>query len=110
MKRIKGVSLVSADTVMRDIRYTVITAPQDYERSYPCIIVKGLNPDYYLLFGSLQLIITEEGGVLSHLAIVAREHNVPIIVAENILSQIPKRGVLSIKNQMIEVETDGKNK
>ena len=86
-------------------KYKVINSVQDFEEGYTSLFVKTLDPDYYLLFNSIKLIITEYGSALSHLAIVGRENNIPIFLAENIISKIPKKGVFSIKNNIVEVET-----
>ena len=67
------------------------------------IIVRSLNPDYYLLLGSINLIITENGSELSHLAIVAKEQNVSIFLAEDIIKKINKKGKLAIKNEILEI-------
>jgi len=55
------------------------------------IVVKILNPDYYLLLGSINLIITENGSELSHLAIVAREQGVSIVLVQDIIKRIGKK-------------------
>lgn len=106
MKKFTGVLLVSTEPDFLNVKYKIIANIKDYETDYPCIVVESLDPDYYLLFGSIGLIITEQGGALSHLAIVAREYNMPIIRIENITSEIPEKGTLSIKGQMVEVKTD----
>ncbi len=105
IKRFTGALLVSAAPFFLDVKYKIITDIRDYETGYPCIVVENLDPDYYLLFGSIGLIITGQGGVLSHLAILAREYNIPIIRIENITSEIPQKGILSIKGQKVEVKT-----
>jgi phosphohistidine swiveling domain-containing protein len=67
------------------------------------IIIKTLNPDYYLLLGKIKLIITENGSALSHLAIVAREQNIPVLLVENIINNIPEKGSLTIKNETVKI-------
>jgi phosphoenolpyruvate-protein kinase (PTS system EI component) len=86
----------------RHVSYQVINKIEKVNSR--CIIVKNLNPDYYLLFSSVSMIITEHGSPLAHLAIVARERNMPVLLAEGILSKIPRKGRFSIKGGMIEIE------
>jgi len=75
MKEFKAESLVNNKLDISDIDYKIINSLNDFDDISKCIIIKTLNPDYYLLFGSIKLIITENGSALSHLAIVARENN-----------------------------------
>ena len=110
MNQFKGQSLVSAGFTTFDIPYKVLYSVEDYQEAYPCIVVKSLHPDYFLLFGSIVLIIAEKGGALSHLAIMAREYSLPIILIEDIVSKIPLRGKLSIKGTIVEIKADGRNK
>ncbi|MEE9525354.1 MAG: PEP-utilizing enzyme [Candidatus Woesearchaeota archaeon] len=104
-QRFKLKQLTGQDAVTSNTKYKVINSVQDFEDGYTSLFVKTLDPDYYMLFNSIRLIITEHGSSLSHLAIVGREYNIPIFLVENIISKIPKKGILSIKNNMLEVET-----
>jgi len=65
-----------------------------------CIVVRTLNPDYYLLFSTLKLIITRIGSPLSHLAILAREHGIPIYQTNE---ELPAEGRLSVVNNEIRI-------
>jgi phosphohistidine swiveling domain-containing protein len=88
---------------INNIKYKVIENIQDCN-DCKCIIVKTLSPDYALLLDSIDLIICETGSVLSHLAIIAREHNKPIILIQDIIEKIPKSGDLSINNNIIKIK------
>ena len=110
MKRFNGNFLVKVYPAIPNIKYKVINDLRDFERSYRCIVVRNLNPDYYLLFNSINLIVTERGSALSHLAIIGMEYNLPIILAKNIISKIPKEGMLSVKDSIIEVTTNEEDK
>jgi len=90
---------------IKKIKYKVIHSLTDFEKRFKCIFIKSLHPDYYLLFGSVNLIITEKGSPLSHLAIVGREHNMPIFLAKDLIKKIPEKGTLSITNNSLEIET-----
>lgn len=53
------------------------------------IVVDYLDPELFLLFSRIKLIVTNQGSALSHLSILAREYSMPIIKCEfppNILS------------------------
>lgn len=108
MKRFRGRFLVESNFKILNIRYNVINSIEDFEKDCRCIIVRSLNPDYYLLLGSIDLIVTERGSVLSHLAIVARENGIPVFLTEEIISEMPEKGILSIKGDIIEFETNEK--
>ena len=103
MKEYKGTYLLKEYPLDIQSNYQVINNVIDYDKTSKCIIVKSLNPDYYLLFGSLDIIITEKGSALSHLAIVGMEYGVPIIRIDEIISKIPEKGVVSVKNNVINL-------
>ena len=95
----RGKFIVQPSKSLTSLKYKKINEIDDIKCS--CIVVKTLNPDYYLLFSKLKLIITETGSPLSHLAILAREHNIPIFLAET--KNIPDEGTLSILNDEIQI-------
>jgi len=98
----QGQFLSKSDIDFDDIKYKVIEDIEDLGDSR-CIIVKTLSPDYALLLDSIDIIICEIGSALSHLAILAREHNKIVILIEDIISNIPKSGILSINNNVIKI-------
>ena len=63
------------------------------------ILVDFLDPDYYLLFPHIELVISRKGSMLSHLSVLAREQKISIL-QYNWPSKIPDRG---------EVEVDVEN-
>ena len=87
-----------------NFKYQIINQVNEFSSENDCIILKGLNPDFFLLFGHLKLIITEKGSPLSHLAILAREHKLPILLAEDINDKIPHQGKLVIEGGKIKIE------
>jgi len=72
------------------------------------LLTPFLFPDYVLLFPKIKAILTVEGSVLSHLAILCREYKIPVLKIENILKSIPGKGVLAIdcKNKTIKLNKD----
>lgn len=103
MNKIHGQFLVKKDRPIERIKYQVIREVGEFKKSARCIVVPMLSPDYYLLFSFVDLIITERGSALSHLAIVGMEHGLPIYRAEDIIAQIPKEGLLRIDSDVVEV-------
>ncbi len=60
----------------------VITGPQDFHRVLPgdvmvCRITSG---EWSMVFGRVGALVTDEGGMLSHPAIIAREFGIPAVV------------------------------
>lgn len=47
-------------------------------------VVPSLSADFFLLFPTARAIVTTAGSPLSHLAILAREHNIPVFLAQNV--------------------------
>ena len=70
----------------------------------PVIITPSLNPDLFLYFDFVSLIISESGSKISHLAILAREFNKKIIICNNIISRINNTGTLKIDNNHIIID------
>ncbi len=73
------------------------------------IVVKDNSPLLSLAFLKAKAIISEKGGLLSHLAIVAREMNKPCLLGVEKASSILKDGdkvVLDCKNGEVIVENE----
>lgn len=102
---LKGNFIVKQNIENKIYKYEVVDNILNYEGN-ECIIVYNLNPDFTLLLNKLSLIITEKGSQLSHLAIIAREYEKPVLFVENITKKIPKKGELSIvcKNEDVEIK------
>ncbi|MDR7380800.1 PEP-utilizing enzyme [Promicromonospora iranensis] len=61
----------------------VVRSPDDFGRVQPgdVLVCRFTEPAWTALFGVVAAVVTETGGVLSHAAIVAREHGVPAVLA-----------------------------
>lgn len=58
-----------------------------------CILVTGMtNPQLVPFLGNVQAIVTDEGGLMCHAAIISRELNIPSIVGTQDATQIFKDG------------------
>lgn len=89
---------------LKKLKYQVIKKVSDYKKGTKVIVVSHLDPDLYLLFGSIKLIVTEKGSVLSHLSILAREHELPVFLQKALIKTIGKVGVVSVKNKKLIFE------
>ncbi|GAB2482232.1 hypothetical protein GCM10027063_25420 [Promicromonospora xylanilytica] len=61
----------------------VVHGPDDFARVLPgdVLVCRFTEPAWTALFGVVAAVVTETGGVLSHAAIVAREHGIPAVLA-----------------------------
>ena len=61
----------------------VVHGPDDFTRVGPgdVLVCRFTEPSWTALFGVVSAVVTETGGVLSHAAIVAREHGIPAVLA-----------------------------
>lgn len=64
------------------------------------VVTRMTRPQFNHLFGRARAIITDEGALLSHAAILAREYNVPTIIGTKIATQVLKDG------DLVEVDAD----
>jgi phosphohistidine swiveling domain-containing protein len=99
-----GKFLVNTNKTLPQMKYQILEDITDYDKRCNCIIVRTLNPDLSILLGSISLIVSEKGFPLAHLAIVAREHNIPILLISDIINKIPNRGKLSLKEEVVNIE------
>jgi pyruvate,water dikinase len=60
----------------------VVRGPEDFNRVAPgdILVCRFTDPAWTPLFGVVAGVVTETGGVLSHAAIVAREHRIPAVL------------------------------
>jgi len=64
------------------------------------LVASATRPDFVPIMKNATAIITDEGGILSHAAIVSRELGIPCIVGTKIATKILKDGM------MVEVDAD----
>ncbi|WP_258726278.1 PEP/pyruvate-binding domain-containing protein [Cellulomonas sp. NS3] len=79
----------------------VVTGPEGFAavRSGDVLVCRFTDPAWTRLFGVVAAVVTQTGGVLSHAAVVAREHGTPAVLA------VP--GVLVALRDGDDVEVDG---
>ncbi len=93
---------LSGPRISGPFKYIKINNVSEYKEGFNCIVVEFLNPDYSLLFGKIDLIMTKEGSKLSHLSLIAMEYGKSIIQVENI-NKFKKTGVIDVGNEKIEI-------
>lgn len=61
----------------------VVHGPDDFTRVRPgdVLVCRFTEPAWTALFGVVAAVVTETGGLLSHAAVVAREHGIPAVLA-----------------------------
>ena len=80
------VKIISFDDI-RIIEKTADGIKQDF------ILVTGMtNPNMVPLIKKAKAIVTDEGGITCHAAIISREFNIPCIVGTKIATQVLKDG------------------
>ena len=104
--RFKGQTLVKPTAAIGPITYQVIEDIRTFDKDTACVIVPFLDPNLFLLFGHLSLIVTEKGSVLSHLAILALEHGIPVVLVSGIIKAVPPAGNMSLKNGEILIHEE----
>ena len=75
-------------------RVCVVLGPRDFKkfRRGDVLVAEMTRPDFLPLMHRASAIVTDEGGLTSHAAIVARELNVPCIVGTKIATRVLKNG------------------
>jgi phosphohistidine swiveling domain-containing protein len=80
----------------------VVPTDEDIHKVRPgdILIAHMTNPNYTPVFSKIRGIVTEEGGVLSHSAVIARELKLPCVIATKTAMSVFKDG------ELIEVDAD----
>ncbi|MBI3631959.1 MAG: hypothetical protein HY225_00730 [Candidatus Vogelbacteria bacterium] len=80
----------------------IIYGPQEFVqiKKGDILVTSMTKPSFAPIFPLLKAIITDEGGTLSHAAIISRELKIPCIISTKIATQVLKDG------DMVEVDTE----
>lgn len=75
---------------------TVVLSRSDYKKikNGDILVTPNTNPDFVSVIKEVAAIVTDEGGITCHAAIVAREMKIPCIVGTKVATQILKTGDL----------------
>lgn len=95
-KCFSGSHLSSTGLKGKGFSYSVASDISDYSQDKQAIVVPVLFPNLFLVFGNIKLIISEKGSYLSHIAILAREQNIPVLLLPEVISKIDEKGTLDI--------------
>ena len=74
----------------------IIRSERDFHRLQPgdVLVCPSTSSSWAVLFGTCAALVTDQGGSLSHPAIIAREHGIPAVVATVTATQEVKDGQL----------------
>ena len=74
----------------------VIRSEQDFHRLQPgdVLVCPSTSSSWAVLFGTCAALVTDQGGSLSHPAIIAREHGIPAVVATVEATQVIEDGAM----------------
>ncbi len=78
----KGVSAGSAEGILT-IREDLGT----HQETAQILYTETLTPDLVQYFGEIKGIVSSHGGVLSHLAILAREQHIPVVTNVDLMKE-----------------------
>ncbi|MBB2922737.1 PEP/pyruvate-binding domain-containing protein [Cellulomonas cellasea] len=78
----------------------VVAGPGDFAAVQPgdVLVCRFTDPAWTRLFGVVAAVVTQAGGVLSHAAVVAREHGIPAVLA------VPAALVALRDGELVEVD------
>ncbi len=81
-------------------RIKIVKSIQDFPKvkKGDILVSSDTTPDFVPIFNKVSAIITDEGGVICHAAIVAREMKIPCIVGTKIATKVLK------DNDMVELD------
>ncbi len=77
----------------------VITGPQDFHRVLPgdVVVSRITSGEWSMIFGRVGALVTDEGSMLSHPAIIAREFGIPAVVNTDVATQrIPDGATVTV--------------
>ena len=80
----------------------LVFSKKDYQKvkEGDILVTSNTNPDYLPIIKKAAAIVTDEGGLLCHAAIVSREFKIPCVVGAKIATQVLKDG------DLVEVDAD----
>jgi rifampicin phosphotransferase len=86
----------------------VVRGEAEFGRLRPgdVLVCRMTTPAWSVLFGTVGALVTDTGGVLSHPAIIAREHRIPAVVATgNATGQLRDGAIVTVDGAAGTVET-----
>lgn len=89
------------DSIIGNYRYIKLDELSDIRKfkkyDFNCIIVRYLRPEFAILLPRIDLIITENGGQMCHLAVMATIERKSILISDSLYGKTNKnKGLISI--------------
>ncbi|TKJ17952.1 hypothetical protein CEE44_04820 [Candidatus Woesearchaeota archaeon B3_Woes] len=102
LKEFKGLVVSKGKQNVVKGKVRILLSPKHIDRMEKgeILVAPMTSPDYVIAMRKASAIITDEGGMTSHAAIVSRELGIPCIVGTKIATKALKNG------ELIEVDTD----
>ncbi|MBW2981501.1 hypothetical protein KY343_01345 [Candidatus Woesearchaeota archaeon] len=100
LKEFKGTVVSRGKTLMGKAKILLTPRNLNKMNKGDILVAPMTSPDYVIAMRKASAIITDEGGMTSHAAIVSRELGIPCIVGTKIATKILKDGML------VEVDAD----
>jgi phosphohistidine swiveling domain-containing protein len=91
---LKGI--IASQGVVRGVAKIIINPKEDWKKlkKGDILVTSMTRPDFVPLLGKASAIITDEGGMTSHAAVISREMGIPCIIGTKIATSILKDGDL----------------
>lgn len=94
-KNIKGISVLKQTSIIRGIVRIVRDRKELSKIKKGDIIVSPMTtPEYTAIFKKVKAIITNEGGITCHAAVISREFKIPAVIGTKIATKVLKDGDL----------------
>ena len=94
LTQIKGLVVSRGKTVTARVKILYTSKEADKIKKGEVLVAPMTSPDYIIAIKKAGAIITDEGGITCHAAIVSRELGIPCIVGTKIATQVLKDGDL----------------
>ncbi|MEI7621414.1 MAG: PEP-utilizing enzyme [Candidatus Moraniibacteriota bacterium] len=93
--KIKGVSTLIVDKIIQGEVSLVHNKTEISKiKNGDIVVCPAIIPEYSPMYGKISGIITDEGGITSHAAIISRELKIPAIIATKVATKLLKDGDL----------------
>lgn len=102
MNILAGSFVTKKPVKISNVSFQRIDSPLEYNKKAQAIVLKSLSSKYVLLLGSVELIVARYGSPLSHLAIVAREHGIPVFITTSEIDSLPTTGKFNVTEEGLE--------
>lgn len=92
LKEFKGTSVFSTGKIIRGRASLILNTTTDRFKDGDILVTTMTRPDFLPLMRRAKAIITDEGGLTCHAAIIARELKIPCVIGTKIATKVLKDG------------------